>query len=243
MLLDKVCPKVSVLPLAGLLFLNSIPAGPASAQTPRKTAWDGAYTEAQATRGANSYTANCLGCHALAADGKAPLVGDAFWRSFAQKSVGDMLDFVSKYMPNSNPGTLNEATYNDIVAFVLKSNGFPAGTTEVSRASSGGFEIIQKDGGKGLPNGALAHVVGCLTKSGSEWVLTKATVPERAETSTPAADATRPLGTRTMALKYLLTRVDAMSGARVSVNGLLIGLDGVNGLNVTTLNKDADKCQ
>ena len=243
MLLDKVCPKVSVLPLAGLLFLNSIPAVPARAQTTKKTVWDGAYTEVQATRGANSYTASCLGCHALAPAGRAPLVGDAFWRSFAQKSVGDMLDFISKYMPNGNPGTLNEATYDDIVAFVLKSNGFPAGTTEVSRASSGGFEIIQRDGGKGLPNGALVHVVGCLAKSGSDWVLTKATAPERAETSTPAGDANRALGTRTIALKYLLTRVDALSGARVSVNGLLIGADGVDGLNVTTLNKAADKCQ
>lgn len=242
MLWDKVCPKVSVFPLASVLFLHSITGGSLKAQTVKKTVWDGAYTEAQATRGANSYSASCLGCHALAPDGRAPLIGDPFWRSFAQKSVGDMLDFISRYMPNGNPNSLTEASYDDITAYILKLNGFPAGTTEVGKTVSGGFEIIKREGGRALPDGALVHVVGCLAKRGSDWVVSKATAPERAETSTPAKDVNRSLGTRTMSLKYLLTRVDSWSGARVSVKGLLIGEDGVNGINVTTIDKDADKC-
>jgi len=55
-------------------------------------------------------------------------------------------------------------------------------------------------------------------------------------------DATRTLGNRTFALKFVLTKLDAMVGSRVSVNGLLIGADGADGLNVTAVNRVAPKC-
>jgi mono/diheme cytochrome c family protein len=232
--------SASVLPLAGLLFLAS-----ATAQTspPRRTVWDGVYTEAQATRGITAFGQSCSGCHALAAEGKAPLAGDAFWKSFAQKNVGDLLEFVSTYMPNGTPGSLSEPTYNDIVALILKSNGFPAGTTELGRNTFGEVRIITKDGSAELPANALARVVGCLARSGADWVVTSATTPERAErVAAGGEDATRPLGSRTMPLKFVVTRLDALAGSRVAVSGLLIGAGGVDGINVTTVNRVAQKC-
>src|SRR5262249_31538707 len=155
---------------------------------------------------------------------RAPLVGDPFWKSFAQKSVGDLLEFVSTYMPNGSPGSLSEDTYRDVVALILKSNGFPAGTTELGPNTSA-VQIVQKDGRAELPANALARVVGCLAKSGADWVVTSATVPERAERAGAGGegDATRPLGNRTMALKFVLTKLDAWVGSRVTVNGLLMG--------------------
>src|ERR1700733_1772061 len=116
----------------GLLFLASATAGLVTAQTsaPRRTVWDGVYTEAQAARGTMAFGQSCAGCHALGAEGRAPLAGEAFWKSFSQKNVSDLLEFVSTYMPNGSPGSLNPSTYNDIVALILKTNGFPAGTTE-----------------------------------------------------------------------------------------------------------------
>ena len=149
--------------------------------TQRRTVWDGVYTEAQAARGTMAFGQSCAGCHALAAQGKAPLVGDAFWKSFAQKTVGDLLEFVSTNMPNGTPGSLTEPTYRDIVALMLKSNGFPAGTTELGRNTIAGVQIVPKDGSTELPADALARVIGCLAKSGADWVVTKATTPERAE--------------------------------------------------------------
>jgi hypothetical protein len=184
---------------------------------------------------------SCSGCHALAAEGKAPLVGEPFWKSFAQKTVGDLLEFVSTNMPNGTPGSLNEPTYRDIVALILKSNGFPAGTTELGRDSTAGVQIIQKDGSAELPANALARVVGCLARSGAAWVVTNATTPERAERAAPE-DATRPLGSRTMALKFVITKLDALAGSRVAVSGLLIGANGVDGINVTAVNRVAQKC-
>jgi len=199
------------------------------------------YTEAQAARGMTSYGQSCGGCHSLTAEGRAPLVGDPFWKSFAQKSVGDLLTFVSKYMPNGSPGSLSAAVYQDIVAFILKSNGFPAGAAELTAAGVGDVEIVPKDGNSELPANALAHVVGCLAKSGGDWVLTNATSPERAE-HVDGDDATRPLGKRTMSLKFVITRLDGMVGSRVVVNGMLIGAGGTDGINVTEVSRVAAKC-
>jgi mono/diheme cytochrome c family protein len=238
-------PSAPVVPIAGLLFLALATANIVIAQTstPRRTVWDGVYTELQASRGTMAFGQSCAGCHALAAEGKAPLVGDPFWKSFAQKTVGDLLEFVSTNMPNGTPGSLNESTYRDIVALILKSNGFPAGTTELARNTIADVQIVQKDGRTELPANALVRVVGCLTRSGSDWVVTSATNPERAEKIAPAADdATRPLGSRTMALKFVVTRLDPLAGSRVAVSGLLIGAGGEDGINVTAVSRVAQKC-
>ena len=227
------------------LFLALATASLVTAQTstPRRTVWDGVYTEAQAARGATAFGPSCAGCHALAAEGKAPLVGDPFWKSFAQKSVGDLLDFVSTNMPNGTPGSLNESTYRDIVALMLKSNAFPAGNTELQRGAIANVQIVQKDGRTELPSDALARVVGCLARNGADWVLTKATTPERAENVAPGGtDATRPLGRRTIPLKFVVTRLDPLAGSRVAVTGLLIGDGGADGINVTAVNRVAEKC-
>ncbi len=233
---------MSVSPLAGLWFLAAATASLLSAQAPR-TVWDGVYTEAQATRAGMAFGQSCAGCHALGSEGRAPLAGDAFWKSFAQKDVGDLLDFVTKYMPNGTPGSLSEPTYNDLVALILKSNGFPAGQVELARSTVVGVKIIPKDGGTELTANTLARVVGCLARSGTDWVVTSATTPERAERNGAGAeDATRPLGTHTVPLKFVLTRLDPMIGARVAVSGLLIGAGGVDGINVTAVNRVADKC-
>jgi mono/diheme cytochrome c family protein len=238
-------PSAPVIPLAGLLFLASATATFLTAQTntPRRTVWDGVYTDAQADRGTKTFGPSCSGCHTLTAGGKSPLVGESFWKSFAQKTVGDLLAFVSTNMPNGTPGSLNESTYSDIVALMLKSNGFPAGATELERDTIASVQIVQKDGSTELPADALARVVGCLARSGADWVVTNATTPERAERVAPGGDdATRPLGSRKMALKFVVTRLDALTGSRVVVNGLLIGAGGVDGINVTTVNRVAQKC-
>jgi mono/diheme cytochrome c family protein len=227
-----------------LLFVASAAAGVASAQAlPRGTAWDGVYSEAQAARGMMAFGQSCGNCHALATEGKLPLVGDIFWKSFAQKTVADLFQYVSTNMPNGSPGSLSRATYEDIVAVMLKSNGFPAGSSELSSNTIAAVKIVPKDGSSKLPANALARVVGCLTRSGTEWVVKNATNPERAEgVFSDVEDASKPLGTRTMPLKFVVTRLDPLAGSRVVVNGLLIGSDGEDGINVTTVSRVASKC-
>ncbi|MBV9745370.1 MAG: c-type cytochrome [Acidobacteriia bacterium] len=236
--------SLSVRPkLAGVFFVIAASLVSAQTSTARRTVWDGVYTEAQATRGVTAFNQSCAGCHALANEGKAPLVGESFWKSFAQKTVGDLVEYVSANMPNGAPGSLNETTYRDIVAVMLKSNGFPAGTTELGANGSGDARIIPKDGSTELPANALARVVGCLARSGGDWVVTNATTPERAERAGHGIDdAMRPLGSRTMQLKFVVTRLDSLAGSRVVVNGLLIGAGGVDGINVTAVSRVAPKC-
>ena len=211
------------------------PAGP--------TVWDGAYTEAQAERANVIFGASCSNCHTLGNQGNRPLSGDKFWQSYTQRTVGDLLNFVRTSMPNGQPGSLPAASYNDLVALILKSNGFPAGTTEVTPEAVAKIQIVPKGGAGELPANTLVGVVGCLTKGGSDWVLTNATAPERVEKTGPRPeDATRPLGDRTVTLKFVLTRLDSFVGQRMSVSGMLIGAGGSGGLNVATANRVAEAC-
>jgi len=215
-----------------------------AADKPR-TVWDGVYTDAQAARATATFSQSCSNCHTLSQDGgNRPLTGDAFWKGFTQKTVADLLTFVKTNMPNGvNAGSLPAPTYNDLVALILKSNGFPAGNTEVSPDSVAGVQIIPKEGPGELPANILVRVVGCLSKSGADWVLTSATPPERIERTGPGpSDATRPLGTRSMTLKFVLTRLDPFVGQRMSVSGMLIGAGGADGINVTTVARVAEAC-
>jgi mono/diheme cytochrome c family protein len=220
-------------------------AGLVSSQAPQKprTVWDGVYTEAQATRATGVFGATCAGCHTLTSDGNRPLSGESFWQSNTQKSVAELLGYVSKNMPNGNGGSLAQETYNDLVALILKSNGFPAGATELTPTSIAGVQIVSKDGPGELPANTLVRVVGCLVKSGNEWTLTNATAPARTDkTAATPEDATVALGTRTIALKFVLTKLDSFVGQRMSVSGMLIGAGGADGLNVAVVNRVAATC-
>jgi len=209
-----------------------------------KTVWEGVYTDAQAERATATFSATCSRCHSLGSDGNRPLSGEKFWESYTQKTVGDLLAYVSKNMPNGQGGSLSAASYNDLVALILKSNGFPAGSTEVTPEAVAAVAIVPKDGPGELPANTLVRIVGCLApKSGADWTLTNATDPERTDkTVVGPDDATRPLGTRTTALKFVLGRLDQHVGKRLSVTGLLMGKGGVDGLNVSSINPVAESC-
>jgi mono/diheme cytochrome c family protein len=226
-----------VLLLASGIFVSS--------QAPAKgrTVWDGVYTEAQAARATGIFGSTCAGCHTLTPEGNRPLGGPKFWQSNTQRSLADLLAYVSKNMPNGNGGSLAAESYNDLVALILKSNGLPAGSTELSPATIAGVQIIPKDGPGELPDKTLVRVVGCLAKSGSDWTLTSATAPVRTEKTQPdPADATVALGTGTVTLKFVLTKLDQFIGQRMSVAGMLIGAGGANGLNVAVVNRVAEAC-
>ena len=215
----------------------------AQAPTAQKTVWDGVYSEAQAERATGIFSQSCSNCHALSPQGNRPLAGDKFWKSYTQKTVGNLLTYVSANMPNGNGGSLPVSSYNDLVALILKSNGFPAGTTDLSLETIANVQIIPKDGPGLLPADTLVRVVGCLARSGSDWVLTSATDPQRVErTGASAEDATRPLGGWKTTLKFVLTRLDPYVGQRMSVSGMLIGAGGADGINVTTVTRVAETC-
>lgn len=225
-----------------LLLAGGVIASPQTPPTGR-TVWDGVYTDTQATRATGVFGASCAGCHTLTPEGNRPLSGDRFWQNNTQKSVADLLSYITKNMPNGNGGSLSQESYNDITALILRSNGLPAGTTELSPQTIDGVQIIPKDGPGELPANTLVRVVGCLAKSGNEWTLTNATRPVRTDkTQSDPADATVALGSETLALKFVLTKLDAFVGQRMSVTGMLIGVGGSGGLNVAVVNRAAETC-
>ena len=106
------------------------------------------------------------------------------------------------------------------------------------------IQIIPKDGPGELPANTLARVVGCLApKAGADWTITNATTPQRVDKPGAAPDdATKALGDRTVTLKFVLSRLDANVGKRVSVSGILMGAGGADGINVSMVSKVADSC-
>jgi len=91
------------------------------------------YTTDQATKGALAYYQNCAMCHGPNLDGQpAGYSGPALkGKDFADPSynfhVSDIFNFVSKQMPAATPGSLSHEEYEQIMAFILQQNGYPAG--------------------------------------------------------------------------------------------------------------------
>lgn len=103
------------------------------AQGPRTT-WSGVYTEAQAKRGAELYSANCASCHGpdLGGVDSAPsLAGGEFNTNWNDLSLNDLMERIHATMPADKPGSLERQQIADIMAFILSKGNFPAGTTEL----------------------------------------------------------------------------------------------------------------
>ena len=118
---------------AWLLPTVALEAGGAQAAAPAKSIWDGAFTEGQAARGQERYRTACAACHAddlLGAQGPA-LVGQAFLDRWAGSTVFDMVQVIKQSMPQEAPDSLGMPAYVDVVTYLLKSNGGPAGASEL----------------------------------------------------------------------------------------------------------------
>lgn len=99
-----------------------------------RTVSDGVYTDAQAERGLATYKEACVECHGadLTGDGFAPaLSGPEFMGNWTDLSVGDLFERIRISMPPSGAASVTPAAKADIVAYMLKYNKFPAGTTEL----------------------------------------------------------------------------------------------------------------
>ena len=89
------------------------------------------YSAAQASSGSKEYAAKCSACHGEALEGGAgpALKGDTL-RTLSKNTkltVGDVFTFMSQQMPLNEPASLTHDQYAAIMAFILKSNGYPAG--------------------------------------------------------------------------------------------------------------------
>lgn len=101
------------------------------AQAPASV-WDGVYSDSQAARGAALYGQECGSCHGKALEGEGqfpPLAGDDFKTNWNGQTLGDLFERMRTSMPADHPGKLSADQNADLLAYVLKQNGFPAGST------------------------------------------------------------------------------------------------------------------
>src|SRR4051794_3273242 len=154
----------------------------ANAQETAKSVADGVYTDAQAARGAMVYDAACAGCHRADLGGASgpALRDERFARQFAGKDLKTLYTKTATTMPRGAPGSLGDNVYLDLIAHLLKENGFRPGSHELT---ADGLEAVRVVAGQPKPPPAIGDfsyvdVFGCLTAgAGRTWMLTKASEP------------------------------------------------------------------
>lgn len=224
----------------------------AGAQSPEPRIWQGVFSEAQAARGKEVFTANCVRCHAQDLTGVTgpPLKGDRFFQTFGSEPIDRLYLKVRDTMPPNYGDTVTEQNKLDAVTYILQSNGFPSGPNELKLATEdlATAQILRKGERAVVQNFSLVAAVGCLAKDGNAWVLTRATEPvsTRDDTSTPqslATAATRPLGDKTVRLLNSVPfKPEAHVGHRMEARGLIHSEAGVSRLTVTSLQAASETC-
>ena len=107
-----------------------------TAQEKPATLRDGAFTAEQAARGDKLYAAECAACHGpvgQGADQSPALNGPTFIANWSGLTLGDLMERIRTTMPQDNPGKLSRAEDSDVIAFLLKLNGFPSGKAELPK--------------------------------------------------------------------------------------------------------------
>ena len=116
------------------------------AQGPAISVWTGVYSTEQADHGRQLFDDNCAKCHQSTLDGTdeiPPLKGSHFMANWNQQTLNDLMERIHNTMPMDNPGALNVGSATDVVAYLMKQNGMPAGTKKLESGLLSQFRIDQ----------------------------------------------------------------------------------------------------
>ena len=111
-----------------------------------RSVWEGAYTDAQATRGEKVFIRACAECHShtlgeTAGDGTAPsLIGEDFSFRWMGSSIAYLFDTIRQTMPEAAPNSLDPREYTAVTAYLLKLNEYPAGAAELDHTARKNLE-------------------------------------------------------------------------------------------------------
>jgi len=231
------------------LILGAVLARRSAVGAAGKTVWDGVYVPAQAERGQDLYAQQCSACHGDFLDGDGAdgrivaLSGAAFADNWESASLNDLFAKIAKTMPRGAAGTLRSTETLDLIAFLLKYNGYPSGTTALADTPDLALvDIVGKDGPRPLRVGSGVRAVGCLTPDASNaWTLTRASALVRtknpAASTGPDADRARatPLGSKTIRLTNAKLDPQQRPGTKVEVKGALSTVGAEDGITVMSL--------
>jgi mono/diheme cytochrome c family protein len=107
------------------------------------------YSSDQADRGEERYKSQCAECHGDdlrgGLNGGPPLRGMAFEQKYADGAPASwMFEFMSGTMPPNAPGRFSPSAYADLMAYILKRNGFQSGAPLPSDVEALDNLIMQK---------------------------------------------------------------------------------------------------
>jgi mono/diheme cytochrome c family protein len=83
----------------------------------------GAYTSDQAALGEKAYQMYCASCHATSFH-----TDEQFRMNWFGRTTYDLFKILKTTMPEDNVGGLTDDEYTRVIAYILKLNGFSAGT-------------------------------------------------------------------------------------------------------------------
>ena len=131
--------------LAATITLTS-----AAAQNGAKgTSNDGVFTKAQADRASAQFKRMCADCHAFdVAQRQKPsdvvLGGPLFLKAWNGRTLGEMVTTIVMTMPSDGSGEVTEPEGVDLVAYILQQNGYPAGSSPLTKEAAAGVVLRPK---------------------------------------------------------------------------------------------------
>jgi len=90
------------------------------------------FSEDQARRGGVVLETHCAVCHGAqltGGGGSPPLQGPDFLFGWSAKTTTELVEYISTSMPPGQGHSLSDQQYEDVTAYILGANGFPAGQT------------------------------------------------------------------------------------------------------------------
>ena len=176
-----------------------------------------------------------------------------FAREFAGKDLKTLFTKIATTMPRNAPGSLADNVTLDIVAHLLKENGFPAGSQELTADALDGIRVVPGRPKPPPPIGDFSYVevVGCLTAGPQHtWLLTRASATSVAiaaasasSTSAGPAATAKPLGTLTFHLLDAMAYApDDHRGHKMYVRGLLIKLADEQRMTISAFEMVSPTC-
>jgi cytochrome c len=118
------------------------------------------YTNAQAAEGRHIFATKCVTCHGANLQGTAaPSVAGHDFLTTARRNgwtLAIIRYIVFKLMPLNSPSSLTPTDDADLMAFLLASNCYPAGTTPFPSGEDPAFANVKLGPVPGTPNGQNA---------------------------------------------------------------------------------------
>jgi len=140
-----------VIAIAAVLAVIGVPSTWRQGSGAERSTADGVYSELQANRGQALFGRKCHECHGETLEGGslAPtLRGSEFLSSWQGKPLRRIYSRILSTMPPDDVGSLAENETLDLVALVLRANGYPAGAQPLAHADELDAIVVAPPGDK-----------------------------------------------------------------------------------------------